>query len=247
MKFEVIEKHFVTIDNEYCGENDGTRCEYKDGTHVNYCKKFGCSLETHFVSNRDTGRQLRCNKCMELFNNSNEDFYANRWEVFQNSYDQSIESIKHYLENTETNEWELECKHLIKWLFETEHNPYGIFHQHSQCGGWLGHAEGFEGICSTIHHAICDDGDICYPVINDAPSIVFGWKHDEKLIEILLKEDEHRVRIFKEIGIYKPPTLTFLKNAYEFTKAYDKYEEYQAKRCEEFENRRWERGERVDE
>lgn len=158
-----------------------------------------------------------------------------RWATFKKNYDESIALIKDALEG-EVADYEKEYQHLIRWLFYTQHNPYGIF-KNEWAAGCIDDAEGFARICHEIHHALVDDGDICFPVVNGVPQIAFCWRHDEEFVSSLLKEDETNVRIRKELGIYEPPTLEFLKDAYEFTEAFDRYCIEETERLKGYEQR----------
>lgn len=156
----------------------------------------------------------------------------NRFELFQKSYNDSIDEINGYLnfdfKVCDTNEYwlelEKETKHLITWLFNlsTDINPYYPFF-HSFGGGFMCTSNGFDALCGTIHHAIVDDGDICY--VNEPwPKIAFRDKYDYK--NWYYTEDNYSREILlnniKKDG-YQLPEPIFYKNAYEFTDAFDKW------------------------
>lgn len=154
-----------------------------------------------------------------------------RFDIFQKSHDDSINVINRHLEfdlnkcgnNDYWRSLEKETKHLITWLFNLSKdiNPYFPFFE-NRYGGYMSTAVGFDSLCGMIHHAIVDDGDICY-VNKNWPNIVFRDKYDWK--NWYYNEDDYRresvlSRIKPE---YKLPEPIFYKNAYEFTDAFDKW------------------------
>lgn len=96
------------------------------------------------------------------------------------------------------------------------------------------------GLLSNIHHALVDDGDICFPVYNGQPYIAFACQHEfsEENIDRYIgktnaewRKPSHptnvRMREFREKhGLLDTPLLevTFLKDVYEFTAACDAHE-----------------------
>lgn len=116
--------------------------------------------------------------------------------------------------------YEEEYKHLINWLVSFRWNPYVLFANQ----GWassLNNAESFSGLLSAIHHAMVDDGDICFPVVNGSPRIAFVWKNEDNVEKYVCME--------REKG--NANEISFLKDAYEFTAAYDEYQTNQLRKC----------------
>jgi hypothetical protein len=99
-------------------------------------------------------------------------------------------------------------------------------------------AETFDGICHRIHHALVDDGDICFPVVNGEPHIAFIWKGEKDIEKYILSEsDKLRMDTYnftmKSFGKEEEKLeITFLKDVYEFTEAFDKHEAEDKIRCE---------------
>ncbi len=143
----------------------------------------------------------------------------NRFKLFKSNYNDAIKDIKLMLMDDDP-----ATQHILNWLIETEHNTYGIF-----CDAHWAHAmttaEGFSSLAHNIHHALVDDGDICFPVINRCPKIAFVSQHDTDVMKYLLRDYEKRSHILPE------PTVTFLKDVFEFTKAHDEFEVADLKRC----------------
>lgn len=88
---------------------------------------------------------------------------------FEKSYKDAIESIKRYQENKDVGD-------LVNWLLNTDENPYSFLDE----GNLLGSAESFSYLCSILHHALVDDGDVTFFSVDGEPRIVFVHKCDLK-------------------------------------------------------------------
>ena len=137
-----------------------------------------------------------------------------RFELFDFNHQQSISEINEYL--TSTKDYDKETITLIGWLLETDHNPYSIFHDMYDANG-MSTSNGFAGLCNCIHHALVDDGDICFPVINNHPFISFKDKYDSN-IQWFSESDLYRVERFGDK--YGNNEVYFLKNVSEFITCY---------------------------
>lgn len=102
-----------------------------------------------------------------------------RFEKFKTNYDEAIEYINSSMgaQNSEMNE-------LVKWLLETDYNPYGFLPENF--AGHFNSAEGFASLLHMIHHAVYDDGDITFVRVDGEPRIVFIWKNEENLKDYAL-------------------------------------------------------------
>ena len=156
-----------------------------------------------------------------------------RWGRFEQNHQEALNTIRLAVEG-EVADYDKEYQHLAKWLFETKHNPYGIFGMKQWHSGATEYAEGFAGILRVIHHALVDDGDICFPVVDGQPYIYLTCKDDERMLAELLEENEAYVAVRKERGTYEPPKLEFLKDAYQFTEAYEAHVEAERASIERF-------------
>ena len=138
-----------------------------------------------------------------------------RFEEFQENYEGAVEHIKHFLvhENKEMN-------HLANWLYFTRHNPYGIFCADHWASS-MSSAEMFANLLSHIHHALLDDGDISFPVVNGNPRIAFVHRHDSNVEKYILTRQEQE---------WSSNVITWLDNAFQFTEAFDENEAAQLKK-----------------
>jgi len=124
-----------------------------------------------------------------------------------------------------------EAEFLCKWLFDTDINPYGLFHDDDWAESFDS-AERFSSLCNEIYHAITDDGDISYVVVNKSPRIAFKHECDIKKIEDCARENEissfkitaHLRKISDKENFKDNLEFYFLKDAYEFVDAVEKYE-----------------------
>jgi hypothetical protein len=163
----------------------------------------------------------------------NDNAHVSRWERFEQNHQEALDTIKMAIEG-EVADYDKEYQHLARWLFATQHNPYGIFGMKQWHAGATEYAEGFASILHDIHHSLVDDGDICFPVVDGQPYIYLTCRDDERMLAELLQENEGYVKVMKEHGIYEPPKLTFLKDAYQFTEAYEAHEEAERAKIEKF-------------
>lgn len=156
-----------------------------------------------------------------------------RWERFEQSHREALDTVRGVVDG-EVADYDKEYQHLARWLFETRYNPYGIFGMMQWHAGATEYAEGFASILRDIHHALVDDGAICFPMVNGRPYIYLACKHDERMLAELLEENERHVAVMKALGSYKPPTLEFLEDAYQFTAAYEVHVENERQKIETF-------------
>lgn len=150
-----------------------------------------------------------------------------KFQEFQDSYENSVSTIKYYLE---PGPYEPHMHELIRWMMETDANPYAYL-QH-QWAGCLDTADGFCGLISHIHHAIYDDGDITFVKVNDQPRIVFARADDENFRDVVLTETEKHMErdIKKKFRVkYDIEILDIKPN--EFGVLYDEYHVNDIKRC----------------
>lgn len=79
-----------------------------------------------------------------------------------------------YIEQCKTSNRE-ELRILTNWLLETDSNPFALFGDN---GTYMGTAENFAGLLHMFNHALYDDSDLCFPVVNGEPRIRFVSKWD---------------------------------------------------------------------
>jgi hypothetical protein len=145
-------------------------------------------------------------------------------EFFIKSFEEAIETIDMFA-NTPS-----DFNELVKWMLETDANPYSYLGEvYGKC---FDSAEAFAGMLQTLHHAVVDDGDVCFITVNGQPRIVFAFFGDEGFENYALSSTEKRM---KEQGIlgkpveYKIEWLEILPN--EFPNLYIEWWKKDLKRC----------------
>jgi hypothetical protein len=101
-----------------------------------------------------------------------------KFQEFQKNYDEAIETIKKFME---VGPYEPQMNELVKWMLETDINPYS-FLPPSYASGFSS-AEVFASLLHEIHHAVYDDGDIAFIEVNKEPRIFFIDKYSRNLNE----------------------------------------------------------------
>ena len=111
----------------------------------------------------------------------------NRLEALEQNHLEHMEKIKEYLSSSTP-----ETMAIAKFLLKTEANPYGFLPEH-----WAGCTESSSGMTSLlhhIHHALHDDGEISFPIVNGEPKIVFAWANTENYDNLALNSTQQHFR-----------------------------------------------------
>lgn len=106
------------------------------------------------------------------------------FELMEKNHKEAIATINMCLNDSS----EPEMQAITSYLLETEANPYSFLPD-----GWGGSTStytGFQSLLRMIHHALYDDGDISFPIVNGEPRISFLNKHDEDYEEHVLNSTE---------------------------------------------------------
>lgn len=142
----------------------------------------------------------------------------NHFELFNKNHQDALESIHNLLSSVK--DYDAEFVHLAWWLLETGINPYSILPENwANC---METSTGFDSLLHHIHHAMVDDGDICFPVYHGEPAIRFDNKHD--LTEKTVKNYISEIRLSFTTASTAVTDITFLNSAYEFTVAADAHD-----------------------
>ena len=95
-----------------------------------------------------------------------------------------------FLEESATEE--SECDVLIRWMLETDANPYSFLkYKDAKC---FYSAEGMERLVRKVIHAVEDEGNICFVTINGEPTIVFEHVDDPDLYNKSLSEEHFKLQ-----------------------------------------------------
>lgn len=144
---------------------------------------------------------------------------------FNKTHQGALDDIHHLMNSTK--DYDAEFVHLAKWLFATDLNPYSILPDYWANG--MDTSVGFAGLLRYIHHAMVDDGDICFPQLYHEPTIRFINKHElteKSVVDFVSGSILHFHSAEKIVTDIK-----FLKSAYEFTVAADQYHLKWLKKC----------------
>ena len=113
---------------------------------------------------------------------------ATRLERMEEVHQMALNYINYCLKNPR----EPDLQVLAQFLLETEENPYGFLPEH-----WapaLSTSTGFQSLLGHIHHALYDDGEISFPIVNGRPRIAFVWRNEDNYADYVLTETEKYMR-----------------------------------------------------
>lgn len=149
-----------------------------------------------------------------------------KFQQFQTTHNEAVSRIREYLE---PGEYEPQMDGLVKWMMETDANPYSYLPETWANATYT--ATGFKSLLDYISHALYDDGDIAFVSVNGEPRIVFANRHDDNFREVVLNDDEKfaEKRITRRPVTYTLEVLDITPN--EFGVLVDAYETKRIKEC----------------
>jgi hypothetical protein len=138
-----------------------------------------------------------------------------RFDIFETRYNDAIS----YIKKLQTDDV---MSSITNWLLDTEINPYSFLPEFYANLAYT--AEGFERLLHRIRHALVDDGDISFPVINNNPYILFVDRY------------EATINSFADLSLYLEDNydindVVWLNSIEEFMVAADEYHRKTIKRC----------------
>ncbi len=137
-------------------------------------------------------------------------------EIWRQRFEAALERIERF-RNDENNDMRL----ITRWLMETDANPYGFLQKsHARC---LESAEDFAGLLHAIHHALVDDGEICFVAVNGRPMIAFANRDEIGCVE--LRSEVEQMAAEKR-GI--ETTYDFIDGVAAFIDRHNRYEAHRA-------------------
>ena len=110
-----------------------------------------------------------------------------RLTTIQENHQNSLDTINSF-RNSEC----AEMKAITEFLLQTDVNPYSFLP--SNFAGGFNTSSGFENLLHMIHHALVDDGDISFPVVNGSPRISFVYKWEDNYADYVLSDAEKLMR-----------------------------------------------------
>ncbi len=147
----------------------------------------------------------------------------NRINKFQESHLAAMKSIQNF---TLPGIYEPHMDGLVKWMLNTEANPYSYLGQN---GGALSSAEQFDGLLNSIHHALYDDGEMEFVTVNDEPRIVFSHRENTYFRDDVLTSQEKSMEQSYDKTKFEIAVLEINPN--EFGALYDAYNLKRIKEC----------------
>lgn len=104
----------------------------------------------------------------------------NRLDEFKKNYEKSMATIQKYLERND------ELQPLVKWLLETDENPYTYLPPEWADG--VTSASEFVKLLHQINHAYLDDGELTFCTVRDEPRIVFYNANEEDFSHVAKRD-----------------------------------------------------------
>lgn len=120
---------------------------------------------------------------------------------------------------------------LMNWILNREDlNPYSLFVETGMAAA-CGSIQGLASIYYDLHHALHDDGAICFVAINDEPRIIMAhpsdYEDDEDFLEMVEKLDLNG----RSRHIHIPSIAILNISVSEFIKRRDESDRNHLKRC----------------
>lgn len=144
----------------------------------------------------------------------------NRIQAMEQRHRDAVATIEQYRRSDLA-----EMRAITEYLLDTDANPYS-FLPHEWAGA-METSTGFEGLLNTIHHALVDDGDISFPIVNGMPRIVFIWQHEENYADYVLSDTEKDMQ--KRWG--SEYNITQCKDVMDWIARHQEYNRKDIRRC----------------
>jgi hypothetical protein len=119
---------------------------------------------------------------------------------------------------------------LCKFVYDRD-NKYELLAHPQEHGRFYESASDFETLCDAIHHALVDDGDICFVKVFDhaCPRIVFKDRWTLTVDDLVTKDQKEHIKRFNEFKRSKglpveEPKITFYQDVHEYIEAVRQYD-----------------------
>lgn len=110
-----------------------------------------------------------------------------RIKAMEQRHQEALAAIEQFRTHSEP-----EMRAITEYLLETDANPYSFLPN-----GWgsaLDTSTSFDRFLSVIHHALYDDGDISFPIVNGAPRMAFVWRNEDNYANYVLSDTEKNLQ-----------------------------------------------------
>jgi len=118
-----------------------------------------------------------------------------------------------------------EMRAITNLLLETDVNQYGFLPENF--ANVFETSSGFASLLHVIHHALVDDGDISFPVVNGEPRIRFVSRWEDNYEQYALNETEKHFK--RERG--KVYNIKQCKDVFDFIEKFNAYDYNETRRC----------------
>lgn len=143
-----------------------------------------------------------------------------RLKLIEENYKKAVEHINRCL----TDDKYPELQAITKLFMKTDVNPYGFLPEHFADG--FDTAGGMSSLLGAIHHALYDDGDISFPLVNGEPRIVFLHPYEDFYEDFVLTETEKHLK--KNYG--SEYTVEKCSDVFDFIEKFETFNSKEVKR-----------------
>lgn len=150
-----------------------------------------------------------------------------RFEKIEQNHQSALKNIIKHAKD----EKYLELKALVEFFLETDINPYAFLP--ASYAGIFDTSTGLSSLIDVISHALYDDGDISFPIVNGEPRIVFAnrFETDYKDKVLTNTEKEMEKRLNDIFGPERNYEITHARDAFDFIDKLKKYHVSHLKKC----------------
>lgn len=142
-----------------------------------------------------------------------------RLKTIEENHQNALKEIQEFL-----NDECPEMRAITKLLLETDVNPYGFLP--NEWANGFNTSSGFASLLHMIHHALVDDGEISFPVVNGEPRIRFVSPWEDNYEQYALNETEKHFK--RERG--NTYTVEQCSGVFDFIEKFEKYNSNEVKR-----------------
>lgn len=107
------------------------------------------------------------------------------FDAWQATHDDAVARIQQCLEPSQ---YEPQIHGLVQWMLTTESNSYAYLPH--EWAGAINSAEAFANLVDHIHHAVYDDGDLCFVTVNGEPRIAFVNPHEDNFRDQVITKND---------------------------------------------------------
>lgn len=118
-----------------------------------------------------------------------------------------------------------EMRAITKLLVETDVNQYGFLP--NEWANGFDTSSGFASLLRMIYHALIDDGEISFPIVNGEPRIRFVSRWEDNYEQYALNETEKHFKRARG----KAYNIKHCKDVFDFIEKFNAYDYNETRRC----------------